>query len=127
MRNRILILAGMATLMSCSSLWAQDSKPDTSQSHHPEIIYLAAPDYPDSLRVQGVEGAVVIKVLIDTEGSVDQAVVLQSAHPVLDSLALKAVGECRFRPGSQRGIPVKAWMAIPYTFRLPAEDEQDDR
>ena len=32
--------------------------------------------------------------------------------------ALVAARRCKFKPGKQRNIPVKAWLAIPYRFRL---------
>ena len=39
-------------------------------------------------------------------------------HPLLDRAAREAALRCRFSPGKQRGIAVKAWMAIPFVFGL---------
>ena len=32
--------------------------------------------------------------------------------------ALDAARRCKFSPGKQRNIPVKAWMALPFAFKL---------
>ena len=60
----------------------------------------------------------VVKVLVGPDGSVMQVAILQGVHPMLNKAALDAARKCRFNPGKQRNIPVKAWMAIPYRFRL---------
>jgi TonB family protein len=39
-------------------------------------------------------------------------------HPLLDRAAQQAARLCRFTPAKQREIPVKAWLAVPYVFRL---------
>ena len=52
------------------------------------------------------------------DGSVMRAEVLQSVHPMLDAAAREAALKCKFEPGKQRNIPVKAWMAIPFRFKL---------
>lgn len=113
------------TLEGQTSVHSGEPVEQTARSEKPKLLHFARPDYPDSLRGQGIEGDVIIKVLIDRDGSVASSQVIQSAHPVLDDLALAAARECRFEPGRQRGIPVKAWMAIPYKFRLNHEEEPD--
>jgi protein TonB len=84
----------------------------------PKLIKFVPPDYPEMARASQLEGTVLIKVLVGPDGSVLQAVVLQSVHPMLDAAAREAALKCKFEPGKQRNIPVKAWMAIPFRFRL---------
>ncbi|MBK7701610.1 MAG: energy transducer TonB [bacterium] len=73
---------------------------------------------PEMARASQLEGTVVVKVQVGPDGSVLQAVVLTPVHPLLDKEAVKAAKRCKFQPGRQRGIAVKAWMAIPFAFRL---------
>lgn len=84
----------------------------------PKMIKFVPPDYPEMARASQLEGTVLVKVLVGPDGNVMQAVVLQSVHPMLDAAAREAALKCKFEPGKQRNIPVKAWMAIPFRFRL---------
>jgi periplasmic protein TonB len=84
----------------------------------PRILKYAQPDYPEMARVSQLQGTVIVKVQVGTDGSVIQAIVIQAVHPILDRAAVDAAKRCKFKPGKQRGIPVKAWMAIPYAFSL---------
>lgn len=84
----------------------------------PVLIKFVSPDYPEMARASQLEGTVIVKVLVGPDGSVMQAVVLQGVHPMLDAAAREAALRCKFQPGKQRNIPVKAWMAIPFRFRL---------
>ncbi|MBK7769774.1 MAG: energy transducer TonB [bacterium] len=52
------------------------------------------------------------------DGRVLEVVVVKGAHPQLDRAAVAAARLCRFTPGKQREMPVKAWMAVPYRFRM---------
>lgn len=84
----------------------------------PKLIRFVQPDYPEMARASSLEGTVLVKVLVGPDGSVLRAEVLQSVHPMLDSAAREAALKCKFEPGKQRNIPVKAWMAIPFRFKL---------
>ncbi len=84
----------------------------------PKLSRFVSPDYPEMARASQLEGTVVVKVQVGPDGSVMQAVVIQGVHPLLDKSAVDAARRCKFIPGKQRGIPVKAWMAIPFAFRL---------
>jgi len=84
----------------------------------PKLIKYQRPDYPEMARASQLEGTVVVKIQVGTDGSVLQAEVIQSVHPLLDKAAKDAALRCRFVAGKQRGIAVKAWMAIPFVFSL---------
>ena len=83
----------------------------------PEIKKRVVPVYPDLARRLGIEGTVVVRVLIDKKGNVEKAEIFKSI-PMLDSAALAAARQCKFKPGQQRDKKVKVWMAIPFTFKL---------
>jgi len=83
----------------------------------PVLLKQALPHYPEIARKVGVEGIVVVKVLIDKKGNVEKAEIFKSV-PALDDAALKAAKKCTFKPAKQRLKPVKVWMKIPYKFKL---------
>ena len=89
-----------------------------ASSENPRIIHWAKPNYPEIARRAQIEGTVIVKVLVGPDGSVKDAQVLQGINPMLNTAALEAARKCKFIPGKQRNIPVKAWMALPFAFRL---------
>lgn len=89
-----------------------------ASSENPKILQWAKPEYPEMARRAALEGTVMVKVLVGPDGSVKDAIVITSVNPLLNKAALDAARKCKFVPGKQRNIPVKAWMALPFTFRL---------
>lgn len=89
-----------------------------ASSENPSIIQWAKPQYPEIARRAQIEGTVIVKVLVGPDGSVKDAQILQGVNPMLNKAAIAAARKCKFRPGKQRNIPVKAWMALPFAFRL---------
>lgn len=66
----------------------------------------------------GIEGKVIILAIIDKKGEVIQAEIYKALFDDLDQIALKAVKELKFKPGMQRGKPVKVKIMIPIHFKL---------
>ncbi len=85
----------------------------------PVMIDYVAPQYPPLAREAGIEGTVAVRVLVNEEGKVIRADVLQSdVTPDMEKAAIAAAMKCRFRPAKQRTIPVKAMVMIPFHFTL---------
>lgn len=74
--------------------------------------------YPPIAKKAGVEGRVTVQFVVDETGSVRDAVVLKGIGAGCDEEALKAVMASKFKPGRQRGKPVKVKMSLPVTFKL---------
>lgn len=89
-----------------------------ASSEKPTIKTRAKAEYPEMARRAQIEGTVIVKVLVGPDGLVKDVQILQSVNPILDRQALIAARKWTFNPGKQRNIPVKAWMAIPFNFRL---------
>ena len=89
-----------------------------ASSENPKITFWAKPKYPEIARKAMMEGTVIVKVLVGPSGAVLDAQIMQGANPLLNASALAAARKCKFIPGKQRNIPVKAWMALPFNFRL---------
>jgi protein TonB len=75
-------------------------------------------EYPDFARRAGIEGRVIIQFVVDERGNVVDPVVARSPNDALSEAALEAVRQAKFRPGQQRGRPVKVRFSLPVTFRL---------
>lgn len=75
-------------------------------------------EYPEIARQAGVEGLVVVQVVIEPDGSPSNPEVARSGGEVLDKAAIDAVMQLRFVPGKQRGKAVRVKMALPIRFKL---------
>jgi protein TonB len=75
-------------------------------------------EYPEIARQAGMEGLVVIQVIVEPNGKGSNPVVARSAGQALDEAALAAVEKLEFEPGRQRGTAVRVKYAVPVRFRL---------
>lgn len=76
----------------------------------PRVVSRSPMEYPASARKKRINGYVVVNLLIDTDGSIEAAKVLQSSPPgVFDTAALSGIRSWRFSPGKYKGRPVKVW------------------
>lgn len=68
----------------------------------------------------GETGQVVLRLYVDTDGSVSQIQIAQSSlHPRLDQAALETVKhQWRFAPEIKNGSPVGRWVLQIIEFRL---------
>ena len=68
----------------------------------------------------GEFGRVVVRVQVGLDGKALQVVPLKSSgYPRLDDNALATVARWRFKPSSQAGAPVVAWVEQPVTYAPP--------
>ena len=75
--------------------------------------------YPEAAKVQKLEGRVIVRFIVDTDGNAVSPAVLKGVHPLLDAEALKVVSKMTgFKPGMQGGKPVNVWYMVPITFSL---------
>ncbi|MEM6629009.1 MAG: TonB family protein [Bacteroidota bacterium] len=74
--------------------------------------------YPQSEQNEGIEGNVVLRILIDEEGAYIRHVVLNEGHPVLEQAVAEKIRHLVFSPATQKGNPVKFWVNIPFVFKL---------
>jgi protein TonB len=89
-----------------------------ASSTKPRLLRGAVADYPEMARLAGMQGLVLVKVLVDRDGRVSQVVLLKGVHPLLDRPALVAARQLVFTPGTQRDMPVPCWVAVPFRFAL---------
>jgi protein TonB len=83
----------------------------------PEMVSMQPPKYPELAREAGVEGTVLIRVLVGEDGFVKDQIIIQSV-PMLDDAAATSAATAVFKPALQKDKPVAVWMVIPIEFQL---------
>jgi protein TonB len=81
------------------------------------LIKKVSPKYPEEARQQGVQGSVVLKVLISKEGTITDLTPV-SGDPLLTPAAIKAVKKWRYKPYLLEGEPVQVETTIQVNFTL---------
>jgi TonB family protein len=77
--------------------------------------------YPQEAREAGIEGRVYIQFVVNEEGKVEDPRVIRGIGGGADEAALEAVKHAKFRPGYQRGQPVRVQYSLPIVFRLQSD------
>lgn len=74
--------------------------------------------YPEIAKKAGVEGTVFLQFVVDEKGNVVDPAVVKGIGAGCDEAALDAIKTAKFKPGKQRGKPVKVKFSLPVRFRL---------
>jgi TonB family protein len=79
----------------------------------------AIPEYPDSLRRQGIGGRVVIELVVNVDGSLDTASVqlVSSTHQLFTDAVQQALAGARFKVATLRSRPVRQVLQVPFVFK----------
>ena len=76
--------------------------------------------YPDSSRIYEIQGKVVVRFVVQADGSVGKVEVLRHMDKYIDEEALRVIMMLpKFKPSMQQGKPVSTQMVIPIMFKLP--------
>jgi periplasmic protein TonB len=89
-------------------------------SRPPEVLKQITPQYPRRARSEGIEGVVLVRIIIGTDGLVEaeHTRVIRSV-PELDAAAISAVNRWRFTPAlGRQGRPVRVVIDVPLQFSL---------
>jgi protein TonB len=85
----------------------------------PLLISHVSPAYPELARLAGMEGRVLLSVLVGTDGTVLEVSLLQSdVTSAMEQSAIEAARRFRFSPARQNGMPVRARISVPVVFEL---------
>ena len=75
--------------------------------------------YPVEAQKAGIQGRVIMQVIIDENGNVTNPKVTQPVDPLLDTEAIRVTASMpKWKPGTQRGMPVNVKYTFPIVFRL---------
>lgn len=75
--------------------------------------------YPEEARKNGIHGRVVCKFVVEPDGTITNAEVINSVDSLLDAEALRVVRTMpQWTPGKVKGKPVRTNMTLPLAFNL---------
>jgi protein TonB len=86
----------------------------------PGFVSFSKPEYPPLAKRLGVEGTVVVGVLVDEAGQVREARLVKgvSQNVGLNEAALRAARTARYRPATVAGVRVRTWVNLTIPFKL---------
>ena len=85
----------------------------------PQIVKKVEPRYPAAALQAGLEGRVIVKMWVETDGKVKKVVVLKSDNEVFNEAAIEAAEQFVFSPAYLNNQPVAVWVSYPFRFKLP--------
>ena len=75
--------------------------------------------YPTIAQENGTQGRVTVQFVVNADGSIVDAKVIRGVDPYLDKEALRVINSMpKWKPGMQRGKPVRVKYTVPVMFRL---------
>jgi TonB family protein len=78
-----------------------------------------SPSYPREAERLGLQGSVIVDILVDENGQVKDPHVIESAGILLDRAVLSAISHWRYEPARKNGVKVKVRMQVKTTFKQP--------
>lgn len=110
------------------SIAAQDAEsPPVQNTADTYPIYRenAPPVYPETARIRGYEGVVLVAAEILPDGRVGNTKIRKSSgYAVLDQSAIEAVKPWKFEPAKKSGKPFAVWVDLPIKFVLQGDNSQ---
>lgn len=83
-----------------------------------EILSKPEPGYTREARRAGMQGNVVLKVLLLANGKLDRVRVVRQVPYGLTENAIRAACGIKFKPAVKAGAEVSQWITVEYAFRL---------
>lgn len=83
----------------------------------PVRIAIDPPVYPQVAMSAGVEGTVIVRVLVGKDGRVEDALVVDGI-PMLNDAALACARTAVFQPALMQNRPIEVWVLMPVVFKL---------
>lgn len=73
--------------------------------------------YPVSLKGSGIQGKVILQVVIGEDGCTESVKIVRKLHSELDQIAMQAVSSWKFQPALKDGKPVKIMVQVAAMFK----------
>ncbi|MBA2356204.1 MAG: energy transducer TonB, partial [Acidobacteria bacterium] len=84
----------------------------------PRLLREVKPDYTEDARRRGLEGEVVLEIVVRRDGRVGDVRVRQGLGSGLDQQAVEAVRRWQFAPATRKGRQVDVVVEVAVEFRL---------
>ncbi|MBN2379764.1 energy transducer TonB [candidate division WOR-3 bacterium] len=117
--NKTSYLFGLA-LVTLSLFTCAEEAPIVSDSDvKPQVVKRVYPEYTRDALENGWSGTVTIRVLVGTDGLVEEVDISESSgYKSLDNAALEAARQWEFTPARKDGNLVRCWLPLSFTFTL---------
>ena len=80
--------------------------------------------YPELAKEKGIEGRVFVSFIIEKDGSISNILVKRAIGGGCEEAAVEMIKNMpKWKPGKQRGKPVRFQFTLPIKFELPKEKE----
>jgi TonB family protein len=93
----------------------------------PELVQGAAPEYPAAAAAAGLAAAVKVRLTIDANGAVTDAVVVAPVGNGFDEAAVAAARQYRFRPAEWDGVPGPITVETTIHFELEKVEVPEEK
>jgi len=75
--------------------------------------------YPTIAQENGIQGKVIVRFLVGTDGSISRIEIVRSLDPACDKEAIRLIKLLpKFIPAKQNGVNVAVWYTLPIAFKL---------
>lgn len=135
--NAFISMLLMMVLLNCNSAYAQNSCGNVTD-YDDEIIQMPQVkasfpgggvelinwlkenvQYPENARNMNIQGTVVVKFVVEKDGSISQPKIESSVHEMLDEEALRLVKSMpKWTPAKNNGMPCRSHYLLPIQFYL---------
>jgi len=95
-----------------------DNSIPTSVDTKPVPLNRPRPRYTESARANGVQGSVLVRVLVDEDGNVKLIRVIRGLPDGLTEEAITAARQTKFKPAMKDGKPVPFWVGLEINFNI---------
>lgn len=131
---RYLLAVPMLALVFCSTSIAQ-TKAKVKTDSNGEVMNQVMPKplnmgevqkmigYPKEADKKGIEGKVVMGIIVGKKGEVLEAKVVSSPSVILSKAVADHIDKLKFSPGTRDGVPFKTKLTIPFKFKLKKDHE----
>jgi len=75
--------------------------------------------YPEEAIANNIEGRVILRFVVSTDGSVKRVEILKGVDPLLNKEAERVISLLpKWKPGKNNGTPAAVWFSVPVNFTL---------
>lgn len=90
----------------------------TTVTSAPKLKVSVKPEYSKEMTENNIEGVVKVKVLVDVDGKVKRAIVMNDLGFGTKEKVLEAVLKLLFEPAISSLGPVAVWIIVPFNFKM---------
>lgn len=126
----MLSIAGFVLLTGSSAFAAEECFYDTAYNltdidEPPRVIRVPALKYPFEAAKEGIEGRVVIRLVVDSDGKAQEPDIVESdPEGIFDETALETIVKYKFKPAVKDGKNVDCIVRVPVKFEMGQFDKE---